>query len=57
VLEDFGPYLWLDVELQAGEGCLARRRAPASLRQLLADQLDDLRRALAVRSGAGKTIA
>lgn len=34
--------------LQAGEDCLADGKLPASLRRLLADQLDDLRRALRV---------
>jgi hypothetical protein len=34
-----------------GEECLATAAFPASLRRLLADQLDDLRRALQVRSG------
>jgi aminopeptidase N len=38
--------------LRAGEECLADAELPASLRRLLADQLDDLRRALQVRSGA-----
>ena len=38
--------------LQAGEECLAASAFPASLRRLLADQLDDLRRALAVSSVA-----
>jgi aminopeptidase N len=38
--------------LQAGEECLAAAAFPASLRRLLADQLDDLRRALQIRSGA-----
>jgi aminopeptidase N len=38
--------------LRAGEDCLADAELPASLRRLLADQLDDLRRALQVRSGA-----
>jgi aminopeptidase N len=38
--------------LRAGEACLADAELPASLRRLLADQLDDLRRALQVRSGA-----
>ena len=38
--------------LRAGEDCLADAEFPASLRRLLADQLDDLRRALRVRSGA-----
>jgi aminopeptidase N len=38
--------------LRAGEDCLAGAELPASLRRLLADQLDDLRRALQVRSGA-----
>jgi aminopeptidase N len=38
--------------LRAGEDCLADARLPASLRRLLADQLDDLRRALQVRSAA-----
>ncbi|MGH3200860.1 MAG: hypothetical protein ACRDOA_00680 [Streptosporangiaceae bacterium] len=33
-------------------GDLARAGLPASLRRLLADQLDDLRRALQVRSAA-----
>jgi hypothetical protein len=37
---------------QSGEDCLADAELPASLRRLLADQLDDLRRALQVRSGA-----
>jgi aminopeptidase N len=37
--------------LRAGEECLAAAAFPASLRRLLADQLDDLRRALQVRSG------
>jgi aminopeptidase N len=37
--------------LRAGEECLADAELPASLRRLLADQLDDLRRALQVRSG------
>jgi aminopeptidase N len=37
--------------LRAGEDCLAGAELPASLRRLLADQLDDLRRALQVRSG------
>jgi aminopeptidase N len=37
--------------LRAGEECLATAAFPASLRRLLADQLDDLRRALQVRSG------
>ena len=36
--------------LRAGEECLAGAAFPASLRRLLADQLDDLRRALTVRS-------
>jgi aminopeptidase N len=38
--------------LRAGGECLASAPFPASLRRLLADQLDDLRRALQVRSGA-----
>jgi aminopeptidase N len=38
--------------LRAGEDCLADARLPASLRRLLADQLDDLRCALQVRSAA-----
>jgi aminopeptidase N len=38
--------------LRAGEDCLAGAELPASLRRLLADELDDLRRALQVRSGA-----
>jgi aminopeptidase N len=38
--------------LQAGEQCLAAAAFPASLRRLLADQLDDLRRALTVSSVA-----
>ena len=38
--------------LQAGEECLASAKFPASLRRRLADQLDDLRRALKVRSAA-----
>ena len=38
--------------LRAGEDCLAHAELPASLRRLLADQLDDLRRTLQVRSGA-----
>jgi aminopeptidase N len=38
--------------LRAGEDCLAGAELPASLRRLLADQLDDLRRALQVRSAA-----
>lgn len=38
--------------LRAGEDCLAGAGLPASLRRLLADQLDDLRRALQIRSGA-----
>jgi len=38
--------------LWAGEDCLAHAELPASLHRLLADQLDDLRRALQVRSGA-----
>ena len=38
--------------LRAGEEGLADAELPASLRRLLADQLDDLRRALQVRSGA-----
>ena len=37
--------------LRAGEEGLADAELPASLRRLLADQLDDLRRALQVRSG------
>jgi aminopeptidase N len=37
--------------LQAGEECLTDTNFPASLRRLLADQLDDLRRALPIRSG------
>jgi len=37
--------------LRAGEECLAGAVFPASLRRSLADQLDDLRRALAVSSG------
>jgi aminopeptidase N len=36
--------------LRAGEQCLAGAAFPASLHRLLADQLDDLRRALTVRS-------
>ena len=36
--------------LSAGEDCLAAAGLPASLRRLLADQLDDLHRALQVRS-------
>ena len=36
--------------LRAGEECLAAAAFPASLRRLLADQLDDLRRALLVAS-------
>ena len=36
--------------LHAGEECLAGAVFPASLRRLLADQLDDLRRALRVRA-------
>jgi aminopeptidase N len=38
--------------LRAGADCLAAPGLPASLRRLLADQLDDLRRALQIRSGA-----
>jgi aminopeptidase N len=38
--------------LRAGEDCLAHAELPASLHRLLADQLDDLRRALQVRAGA-----
>jgi aminopeptidase N len=38
--------------LRAGEECLAGAAFPASLHRLLADHLDDLRRALAVRSAA-----
>ncbi len=38
--------------LRAGEDYLAGTELPASLRRLLADQLDDLRRTLQVRSGA-----
>jgi aminopeptidase N len=38
--------------LRAGEDCLAGAGLPASLHRLLADQLDDLRRALQVRSAA-----
>jgi aminopeptidase N len=38
--------------LRAGEDCLAGAELPASLHRLLADQLDDLRRALQVRSSA-----
>jgi aminopeptidase N len=38
--------------LRAGEDCLTHAELPASLHRLLADQLDDLRRALQVRSGA-----
>jgi aminopeptidase N len=38
--------------LRAGADRLADAGLPASLRRLLADQLDDLRRALQVRSGA-----
>jgi aminopeptidase N len=38
--------------LQAGEECLAGTAFPASVHRLLADHLDDLRRALQVRSGA-----
>jgi aminopeptidase N len=37
--------------LRAGEDCLAGAGLPASVRRLLADQLDDLRRSLRVRSG------
>jgi aminopeptidase N len=37
--------------LRAGEACLAGVALPASVRRLLADQLDDLRRALQVRTG------
>jgi aminopeptidase N len=37
--------------LRAGADCLAGAGLPASLHRLLADQLDDLRRALRVRSG------
>jgi aminopeptidase N len=37
--------------LHAGEECLAAAAFPTSLRRLLADQLDDLRRALQIRSG------
>jgi aminopeptidase N len=40
--------------LRAGEDCLADAELPASLHRLLADQLDDLRRALQVRSGGAK---
>ena len=36
----------------AGERCLETGHLAGSLRRLLADQLDDLRRALAVRSAA-----
>jgi len=39
--------------LRAGEDVLAGASLPASLRRLLADQLDDLRRALRVRGQAG----
>jgi aminopeptidase N len=38
--------------LYAGEQCLAAATFPASLHRLLADQLDDLRRALTIRSAA-----
>jgi hypothetical protein len=38
--------------LWADEECLASTLFPASVRRLLADQLDDLRRALQIRSGA-----
>ncbi len=38
--------------LRAGEDCLAGAGLPASLHRLLADQLDDLRRALQVRAHA-----
>jgi len=38
--------------LRAGEESLVRAGLPASLRRLLADQLDDLRRALQVRSAS-----
>ncbi len=41
--------------LRAGEDCLAGAGLPASLRRLLSDQLDDLRRALRVRSGLGRS--
>jgi aminopeptidase N len=36
--------------LRAGEDCLADTAFPASLHRLVADQLDDLRRALRVRA-------
>jgi hypothetical protein len=38
--------------LRAGEECLADAAFPASLHRLLADQLDDLRRALQIRASA-----
>lgn len=38
--------------VQAGERCLEAAGLAGSLRRLLADQLEDLRRALAVRSAA-----
>jgi aminopeptidase N len=47
------PYHAVAVEtLRAGEECLAGSAFPASLRRLLSDRLDDLRRALQVRSSA-----
>jgi aminopeptidase N len=43
--------------LRAGEASLAGAEFPASLCRLLADQLDDLRRALQVRSAAAPVTA
>jgi aminopeptidase N len=48
----FPQYAVTPATLRAGEGCLAGAELPASLGRLLADQLDDLRRALQVRSAA-----
>ena len=52
VRHGFPLYAVAPATLRAGEDCLAGAELPASLRRLLADQLDDLRRALQVRSGA-----
>lgn len=50
---DAYPYYAVDrATLAAGERCLGEDAPPVALRRKLVDRLDDLRRALRVRSGA-----